>query len=94
MIQAIATVLDFAPPHWSSGVRMTAVVLGDYANGDTAACWPSVSSIARRTGLSERQVQRNLRTIEADGWITKAPETLHPQVGTNLWIWVKRVRVG
>ena len=89
MIQAIAMVLDFAPDHWTSGTRLVAVCLGDYANSDTGRAWPSIRSIARRTGLSERQVQRHLRVIEADGWIIDG----HNGKGSTLWIWNQRVRL-
>jgi hypothetical protein len=90
MIQAIAMVLDFAPPHWSSGTRMVAICLADYANSDSGWAWPSVRSMARRTGLSERQVQRHLRIIEADGWIRQGAETVGK---TTLWIWERRIRL-
>ena len=90
MIQAIAMVLDFAPPHWSSGTRMVAICVADYANSDSGWAWPSVRNMARRTGLSERQVQRHLRIIEADGWIRQGAETVGK---TTLWIWERRVRL-
>lgn len=93
MIQAIALVLDFAPDHWTSGTRMVAIALGDYANTDTGEAWPSVRNIARRSGLSERQVQRHLRIIEADGWITRGSPLRAGRHGTTLWIWAKRVRL-
>ena len=90
MIQAIAMVLDFAPAHWSSGTRMVAICVADYANSDTGWAWPSVRNMARRTGLSERQVQRHLRIIEADGWIRQGADTVGK---TTLWIWERRVRL-
>ena len=90
MIQAIAMVLDFAPSHWSSGTRMVAICVADYANSDTGWAWPSVRSMARRTGLSERQVQRHLRIIEADGWIRQGADTVGK---TTLWIWERRIRL-
>ena len=92
MIQAIALVLDFAPPHWSPSTRMVAVALGDYVNTDSSYAWPSVANLARRSGLSTRQVQRCLRQIEKDGWIESQPDT--HRMGTTLWIWRKRIRVG
>lgn len=91
VIQAIALVLDFAPVHWSSSTRMVAIALADYANTDTGHCWPSIANLSRRTGLSNRQVQRCLREIEADGWIER---TAVHKVGTNLWIWRKRIALG
>lgn len=90
MIQAIAMVLDFAPSHWSSGTRMVAICVADYANSDSGWAWPSVRSMARRTGLSERQVQRHLRIIEADGWIRQGADTVGK---TTLWIWERRIRL-
>ena len=92
MIQAIALVLDFAPAHWSPSTRMVAIALADYANTDTGLCWPSISSLSRRSGVSGRQVQRCLREIEADGWIERTAG-VH-KVGTNLWTWRKRISVG
>ena len=89
MIQAIALVLDFAPAHWSSGTRMVAIALADYANTDTGYAWPSIANLSRRTGLCERQVQRNLRIIEADGWIRKGPDLQR----STLWIWQQRIRL-
>jgi len=92
MIQAIALVLDFAPTHWTPSTRMVAVALADYANTDTGLCWPSISSLSRRSGVSGRQVQRCLRQIEADGWIERTCG-VH-KVGTNLWTWRKRIALG
>jgi DNA-binding IclR family transcriptional regulator len=92
LIQAIALVLDFAPPHWSPSTRMVAVALADYANTDNGHAWPSVANVARRSGLSTRQVQRCLRQIEKDGWIERQPD-IH-RLGTTLWIWRKRIGVG
>ena len=88
MIQAIAMVLDFAPDHWTSGTRLVAICLGDYANSDSGWAWPSIRSISRRTGLSERQVQRHIRIIEADGWIRQGSKTVGK---TTLWIWERRL---
>ena len=85
MIQAIALVLDFAPAHWSPSTRMVAVALGDYVNTDSSYAWPSVANLARRSGISTRQVQRCLRQIERDGWIERATGDTH-RLGTTLWM--------
>ena len=90
MIQAISMVLDFAPEHWTSGTRMVAICVADYANSDSGWAWPSVRNMARRTGLSERQVQRHLRIIESDGWIRQGADTVGK---TTLWIWERRLRL-
>ena len=47
------------------------VSLADQAN-EKAICWPSVGHICRRTRLSERTVQRALRSLEDDGHISLA----------------------
>ena len=87
MIQAIAMVLDFAQTHWSSGTRMVAIALADYVNAETRSAWPSIANLARRTGLSERMVQRHLRKIEEDGWITLQ----YPAITkSSLWKWERR----
>lgn len=91
LIQAIALVLDMAPSHWNSSTRMVAIALADYSNGDNGLAWPSVANLARRSGVSPRQVQRCLKDIEADGWIVKLG--IHRR-GTNLWIWNKRISIG
>lgn len=91
MIQAIALVLDFAPEHWTSGTRMVAIALADYANTDNGHAWPSIANLSRRSGLSTRQVQRCLRQIEKDGWIERIDTH---RLGTTLWIWRKRIGVG
>ena len=91
MIAAIALVLDLAPAEWKPSTRMVAIALADYANTDTGHCWPSLANLSRRSGVSVRQVQRCLRTIEKAGWIERR---LTNKVGTNLWTWRKRITVG
>ncbi len=41
-----------------------------YAN-DKGKCWPSVETIATDLGLTSRNVQKHLATLEKDGWIEK-----------------------
>lgn len=36
-------------------------------------CFPSISTIARETGLSERTVQRALKELCAEGYISRRP---------------------
>ena len=88
MIQAVATVLDFAPDNWNSGTRMVAIALADRVNQD-GQCWPSVADIARRTGLSGRMVQRHLRYLEEQGVITCNGQRMGTsgQPVSNVWTW-------
>lgn len=44
------------------------IKLADYAD-DEGVCWPSVESICRYTGLSERQVRKDISEMVRDGWI-------------------------
>jgi hypothetical protein len=47
----------------SPGCKLVLLALCSYA-GKQDRCWPSLQSLARDTGLSERQVRRHLATIE------------------------------
>lgn len=88
MIQAVATVLDFAPDTWNSGTRMVAIALADRVNQD-GQCWPSISDLSRRTGLSGRMVQKHLRYLEEEGVITRNGQRIGSggQPVSNLWTW-------
>ena len=88
MIAAMATVLDFAPEEWSSGTRMVAIALADRVNSDRQA-WPALSDLARRTGLSERQVRRNLRILEDAGVIRcEGQRWVGDNPVSNVWTWL------
>ncbi|MEN1705705.1 MAG: helix-turn-helix domain-containing protein [Planctomycetota bacterium] len=68
MFERIVTLCDAGDglSHCSWAV---AVVIARHANDDTGEAWPSVSSIARQTRLSERTVRKALRELEALGMI-------------------------
>jgi len=53
----------------ASSDRFVLLALADYAN-DAGECWPSVVSIQRRTQMSDRGVQKIIRRLESDGWLT------------------------
>jgi len=44
--------------------KLVLLSLSDNANEDTGACWPSVETVSRKTGLGRRTVQRVLRQLE------------------------------
>lgn len=44
------------------------LALASRAN-DRGECWPSVKTLARDAGVSERTAQRTLRELAIDGWI-------------------------
>jgi hypothetical protein len=62
------------------GVELaTALALWSFAD-DSGRCWPSLRSLCRRAGWSERTVQRALRALEATGLLTAhyVPERVTP----------------
>lgn len=61
-IPAINLALSLAHLRLPAGSRLVLVRLADRAN-HAGLAWPTVSSIARDVGLSERQVQRHLRRL-------------------------------
>ena len=87
-IHAITMVLDFAPEHWIPATRMVALALADRVNQD-GICWPSVADLQRRSGLSKRWVQYQLRIIEQDGWIERVGQGSNRcgQPVSNVWRW-------
>ena len=71
-IAAITAVMDLAPNGWSSGTRLVAIALADRVNDTTGLAWPSLNELGRRTGITDpRGLRRHLRTLEADGWISR-----------------------
>jgi hypothetical protein len=51
------------------GELLVLLTIGNHAGSDGWECWPSVALLARETRLTERQVRRCLRAIEASGEI-------------------------
>lgn len=63
----INTVRDLPEPRHPS-LRLLLFVLADAAN-EGGECWLRLSVLARRCGLKERAVRRNLRLLEQGGFI-------------------------
>jgi hypothetical protein len=87
-IQAMVTVLDFAPEHWSSGKRLVGIVIADHADRD-GYCWPSLETVARRSGLSVRLARKYLSELEAEGWLIRNSRS----GSSNAYLWTKRVEI-
>lgn len=49
--------------------KLTALAVADHADHDGGRIWPTVASLARKTGNSERTVQRHLRQMQERGWL-------------------------
>ena len=60
-IKIMSAVWERAPV--DGGSLLVLLAMADFAN-DNGICWPSVPSLARKSRLSERQVQRVLRDLE------------------------------
>lgn len=56
-------------PVQTSGQRLVLIVLADYANRETGACWPSIASIAEVAMMTEDGVSRILRQLADLGLI-------------------------
>lgn len=48
--------------------RLIMLALADHAD-DSGRCYPSISRLASRTGLSERALRTNIRSLEAQGYL-------------------------
>lgn len=58
---------------WENGPNSQAdtlvlLALADFAN-DKGECWPSITSICKKSRLSNRGVQKVLARLQADGWL-------------------------
>ena len=49
--------------------RLIMLALADHAD-DEGKCYPSIARLCRRTGLKERAVQNNIRSLAAQGYLT------------------------
>lgn len=65
------------------GARLVLIVLADSADDETGACYPGTARIAQRANISERQVRRVLRDLEAAGDIRTQFQASH--LGTNIY---------
>ena len=58
---------------WKSSLptaeKMVLLVIADHAADDGSNAWPGIATIARKASMSERTVQRHLRTLEEQGLI-------------------------
>lgn len=66
-------------PGLNAGQRLTLVSLGEWAN-DEGICWPSHDTIARRVGVSRRQVIRIIEQLEEKGIVVRVERKQHSNV--------------
>jgi hypothetical protein len=70
-IRYIAAVLDRLT-HLTAAETLVLVALADSASDDTRECWPSMATLARRSRLTRRGVQKILRRLESRALIETA----------------------
>jgi hypothetical protein len=68
-VQAFSWVLECSRS--TLGARLVLLAIANHADKDGRGSWASVGTLAREANLSERQVQRALRALEAAGEISK-----------------------
>jgi AraC-like DNA-binding protein len=83
-LRAMSLIMEHSPTDWACGLRYTAVIIADHINDD-GECWPSIQRIAKRTGLSDRQVQRHLNQLELCHVLTRIPSFAKGRQTTNVY---------
>lgn len=74
-IKAMTWAMQEAPVE-DAGPAHVLLVLADHANDDGTGAFPSVDTIAWKTRMGERTVQRHLRALEKQGLIRKGNQKL------------------
>ena len=78
-------VLDLPPDATSNAAeRLVLVVIADHANMD-GMCWPSVSRVARRAGLSSSHVRRCIANLCDAGLLDKVERDRHADGSLGVW---------
>lgn len=53
----------------SPAKKLLLLAIANHASPDGTNAWPSIATLARKTGISARHVRRLLRELEEEGWI-------------------------
>ena len=92
-LQAMTQVMDLAPAHWSQATQLVALVLADHVSAD-GLCFPSTASLARRTRLCRRQIQRIMAQLEKERVIIRSSRFDGSRQTSNLYEWTNVLRDG
>ena len=57
-------------PLFKGSDKLVMLCLADHSD-DTGFCWPSIETIARKSGVSATTVKSTLKKLEAAGWVVK-----------------------
>ncbi|QPB21124.1 helix-turn-helix domain-containing protein [Rhizobium sp. 007] len=68
-----------------SSARVLHIMIKDFRNSVTGACYPSVEVIAERCGLSKKAVSNSLAELKAAGYISWKRRTSRGKQTTNLY---------
>jgi len=63
--------------------RLIMLALADHAD-DSGRCYPSMQRLCKRTGLSDRAIQKNIKDLTEAGYLTVIPQA--GQGGANVYI--------
>lgn len=68
-VESIGRALNLTDEALTTSERFVLVAMANH-DGD-GGCWPAIATLARYTGLSERQIQRCITALEAAGYVTR-----------------------
>lgn len=75
----------------SSGQRFVMLALADCHNEAHDECFPSISYLADKTGIGERQVKRHLADLAEAGWIEKDRRARRGDGTLGVWFYILKV---
>lgn len=75
--KAVGAVLALPTSVVAGSARLLLVALANYGNPDGSRVYPSVPTLSRATGISERQIRRLLRQLEAAGLLVMVRPAYH-----------------
>lgn len=88
-IKLMSAVWDIPDPELNGARLLTLLCLADHAGDDGLRCYPSVPRLAERSKVSERQVTRVLRWLEAKDYIRIIAKGEGRGNVTQYYLWLK-----
>ncbi|WP_165311024.1 helix-turn-helix domain-containing protein [Vibrio ziniensis] len=67
-------------PLFKGSDKLVMLCLADHAD-DNGVCWPSIDTIARKSGVSPTTVKSTLKKLEASGWLFKKNQFKKAETG-------------
>ncbi len=66
-------------PSFKGNTKLIILCLADFANDD-GQCWPSVSTVARKSGVSVSTVKSIIKSLVEEGWLSRKSRS---KIGTD-----------